>query len=227
MTKVALLVVDVQNDFLPPDGLLAIKNGCDIIQGINEIIMNHTWDAIVVSQDWHPANHISFASQHDLDPGSELQVKHPLGHLDNATGDTRVMRHTLWPDHCVQDTFGAQLESLLEETLAKVSCPCFVAKKGYLVDREYYSCFKDVWGLDHTEVSMFLTGNSISKVYVVGLAFDFCVLNLAIDCTGSGFDTTVIKGLCRSVFPENDSKTKERYTRDGVQVIESVPLNFR
>lgn len=226
MTKTALLVIDVQNDFLPPSGQLAIKNGLDIVQGINEVISNPCWDAIVVSQDWHPTNHSSFASQHDMEVGSELEMNHPLGKLDDSTGNTITMKHTLWPDHCVQNTHGARLESLLEEALANVSVPCCVVKKGYLVDREYYSCFQDVWGLDHTKVNDFLTDHSISKVFVVGLAFDFCVLNLAVDCARSGFETTVIKKLCKSVYPENDPKTNDIYCESGVKVLESVPIEF-
>lgn len=214
MEKKALLVIDVQNDFLPPTGLLAVADGRAILPLINEIMLKEVWDAIVVSQDWHPPNHCSFASQHNVPAGAEIGFTNPA-----LKSDAEPRRLPVWPDHCVQNTYGARLETLLEDTLKHVTAPVCFTKKGLLVDREYYSCFKDVWGIDHTNVHEFLKQHAIKRVFVVGLAYDYCVLNSAIDCALLGYDTTVISDLCRSVSPENDDDTRKVYQENGVKVV--------
>ncbi|KAI5949326.1 PNC1 [Candida jiufengensis] len=174
MVKRALLVIDLQEDFLPPNGSLAIAEGRSIVEPITNLIKQpQNWSLVVATQDWHPSNHTSFASQHNVEPFTELEFKHPESN--------QTKKQTVWPDHCVQDTFGSTIEKTFLTEFEKLSIPKAIVKKGYLQDREYYSCFQDSWGLHHTELENLLKENEIDEVVIVGLAYDYCVLNSAID----------------------------------------------
>lgn len=221
MTKVALVVVDLQEDFLPEDGSLAVPHGRDIITNINRLVdaRKYKWLAIIATQDWHPANHCSFASQHGVAPYSELEFKHPLGEKDD-TGNVKTMKQYVWPDHCVQESFGATLEeSFLTLFNTTEDVPKKLVQKGYLQDREYYSCFQDCWKLHHTEMEDFLKSEGVTDVIFVGLAYDFCVLNSARDCAAAGFNAYVIKECSRSVYPDKEAETDKLYAEAGVKQI--------
>ncbi|KAI5965058.1 PNC1 [Candida theae] len=217
MTNRALVVVDLQEDFLPPNGSLAIPDGRSIVQPIIELVTGTNlsqWSLVVATQDWHPANHTSFASQHGVEPLAELEFRHP------NTGE--IKKQYVWPDHCVQGSAGAKLESNFAKAFAEIKgVPTVNVKKGYLQDREYYSCFQDTWGLHQTEMKRTLVEHAIDEVVFVGLAFDYCVLNSAIDSADS-FKTYVVESLSKSVTPENDSKTKEIYKSSGVSVVKEI-----
>lgn len=224
MTKLALVVVDLQEDFLPPDGSLAIKDGRSIVPDINKLLIDpkYKWSLVIATQDWHPANHISFASQHNVDPYTELTFRHPKGEIDPTTNEVKTMKQFVWPDHCVQNSKGASLEPTFEKSFGSVPTPLANVKKGYLEDREYYSCFQDCWGLHHTEILDLLKKDEITDVVFVGLAYDFCVLNSAIDCAKNGFNTFVFKQYTKSVYPDKEKDTDQLYTDNGVKIIEDV-----
>ena len=234
MKKTALIIVDLQEDFLPPNGSLAIKNGRSVIPKINQLLPSPDkqnsidWSLIVATKDWHPPNHTSFASQHDnVSPFTEIEFIHPEKKLDPKTNQPIVMNQIVWPDHCVQGTKGAQLEPLFANQFEKLSeqnsnaVPHKIVKKGYLPDREYYSCFQDCWGLHHTELIDLLHKYDIENVVFVGLAYDFCVLRSAIDSVKNGFKTFVLKNYCESVYPEKINDTDKLYTDNGVIIVGS------
>lgn len=235
MKKTALIVVDLQEDFLPPNGSLAIKNGRSVIPKINQLLPsqdNHSkfdWSLIVATQDWHPPNHTSFASQHEnVAPFTEIEFIHPEKKLDPKTNQPIVMNQIVWPDHCVQGIKGAQLEPLFANQFEKLTkqddnntAPCKIVKKGYLPDREYYSCFQDCWGLHHTELIDLLHEYDIENVVFVGLAYDFCVLSSAIDSAKNGFKTFVLKNYCESVYPEKINDTDKLYIDNGVTIVDN------
>lgn len=215
MTKKALVVVDLQEDFLEPTGSLKIKRSKEIISHIIDILHGKTFDLYIATLDWHPANHTSFASQHGVEPFTELEFHHP------ETGEAK--KQFVWPDHCIQNTHGSRLAPSFAEAFDKLPTnEKAIIKKGYLQDREYYSCFQDTWGIHHTEIEGLLKDNQIKEVTFVGLAYDYCVLNSAIDCAHRKFKTFVVKSLCRSVSEENDERTTTMYKNNGVTVVDSI-----
>ncbi|EGV62740.1 NAD(+) salvage pathway protein [Yamadazyma tenuis] len=225
MNKPALVVIDLQEDFLPSDGSLAVAGGRSIVEGIIDLldVQKFPWAAVIATQDWHPHDHISFASQHSVEPYSQLEFTHPLGEKDE-TGSVKTLTQTVWPDHCVQNTFGSSIDAAFLTQFNQVDgkVPKAIVQKGYLKDREYYSCFKDTWKLHKTEMEDTLRKLEVTDVIFVGLAYDFCVMNSAVDCSQSGFTTYVIKSLCKSVFPENISQTDDTYRNGGVKILESI-----
>lgn len=226
MLKIALVVVDLQEDFLPPHGTLAISEGRSVIPDITDLlnIDKYPWLAIIVTQDWHPQDHCLFASQHGVQPYTELDFTHPLGEKNCHTGEVKKHKQFVWPDHCVQGTTGASVESLFFKKFEalKGDVVTSVVKKGYLQDREYYLCFSDCWKLHKTEMEHLLVANDITDVVFVGLAYDFCVLNSALDCLDCGFNTFVIKNCCKSVYPDKIAETEQQYRNGGVHIVESV-----
>lgn len=220
-SKTALLIIDLQEDFLPPNGSLAVANGREIIQPIIELLTSkkYKWDAIIATKDWHTPDHISFAKTHSQEPYSTKVLSSP-----NGSGETKV--HTLWPVHCVQNTPGSQFpkefNDVFEELLSSKKVPAKLVLKGYLQDREYYSCFEDVWGLHKTECAQYLKDHNITDVVAVGIAYDFCVMNSCIDSVKNGFTTYVVKDLTRAVFPDKDDETTANYEKHNVKVITST-----
>lgn len=171
----ALIIVDVQNDFCP-GGALAVSGSDTIIQGINRLACQ--FDVVVTTQDWHPQDHGSFASNN---PGTK---PYDLGKL---SGRDQVM----WPDHCVQGTEGAAFHPALD-----VRAKNFV--KGTNKDADSYSGFFDDDGAG-TGLDEYLKSEGVTKVYVCGLATDYCVKFTALDALMQEYETTVIKDLCRAV----------------------------
>lgn len=218
MGKTALLIVDLQEDFLPPDGSLAVKDGRDIINPIIDLMTSekYKWDAVIATKDWHPHDHISFAASHNQEPYSTKLIESP-------NGDGRTILHTLWPVHCVQDSpgsdFPVQFKQVFNRLLGSQKIPTKIVLKGYLQDREYYSCFQDIWGLHKTECTQYLKDHGITDVVAVGIAYDYCVMNSCIDSAKNGFNTYVVEDLTKSVFPEKDEETTQNYTKHGVKVI--------
>lgn len=222
--KVALAVIDLQEDFLPPHGSLAVAQGRSVIPLINDLVTNRQfkWSAVIATQDWHPSDHTSFASQHGVAPFTELEFKHPLDEKDPVTNEVIIKKQVVWPDHCVQESSGACIDALFLGNFNLISPNIVktVVKKGYLSDREYYSCFQDTWGLHHTEMEKFLRDNKITDVIFVGLAYDYCVFNSAKDSAADGFNTYVLKKCCKSVYPEKEAETDELYRKANVTIIE-------
>lgn len=174
----ALILVDIQNDFLP-GGALAVPDGDAIIPIINPI--QSKFDLVVASQDWHPQTHKSFASNHD-----KAQV---LDVID-LNGNSQV----LWPDHCVQGSEGAQFSEALH--MNKVSA---IFRKGMDIEVDSYSAFYDNNHSNATGLEAYLKGKGINEVYVCGLAADYCVYYTAKDAKLAGFNTYYLTDATRYI----------------------------
>jgi nicotinamidase/pyrazinamidase len=173
-----LLVVDVQNDFCP-DGGLAVPRGHEIVPLVNRIAGRFAH--VVLTQDWHPAGHQSFASSH---PGRK-----PYETIEVAYGP-----QILWPDHCVQGTSGAELHRDLQIPHAEL-----VLRKGYHREIDPYSAFYENDRKTHTGLAGYLRERGFARVFVAGLAFDFCVRYSAEDAKREGFDVIVVEDACRGI----------------------------
>jgi len=174
----ALIVIDVQNDFCP-GGALAVGGGDEIVPLVNRLI-----DAsphVVLTQDWHPAGHSSFASVHT--------GKAPFGTIDLAYGP-----QTLWPDHCVQGTKGADFQGNLAWTKAEL-----VIRKGFRPAIDSYSAFFENDRTTPTGLAGYLRERGLARLTLVGLATDFCVAYSALDARRLGFETRVIIDACRAI----------------------------
>jgi nicotinamidase/pyrazinamidase len=173
-----LLVVDVQYGFLP-GGSLAVADGDAIVPLINRLAPR--FSNIVITQDWHTPDHISFASQH---PG-----KQPFDTIELAYG-TQV----LWPDHCVRDTHSAALSSDLHLPTAQL-----IIRKGFHRDVDSYSAFLEADRKTDTGLAGYLRARGIERVFACGLATDFCVAWSALDALRAGFPAIVIEDACRAI----------------------------
>jgi nicotinamidase/pyrazinamidase len=176
--KTALIVVDVQNDFCP-GGALAVAGGDDIVPVINAMIPNY--GACVLTQDWHPRDHTSFASQHN--------GKAPFDMVQVAYGD-----QVLWPDHCVQGSAGAAFHEGLNTDAADL-----VIRKGFRRDIDSYSAFFENDQTTATGLDGYLRTRGISSVVLTGLATDFCVFYSAMDAVKLGFDVHLAISACRGI----------------------------
>lgn len=173
----ALLVIDVQNDFCP-GGALAVAGGDDIVAGINAVMAD--FSAVVLTQDWHPAGHSSFASTHDAAPMSMTEM--PYG------------PQVLWPDHCIQGTKGAAFHKDLLTDRADL-----IVRKGYNPAIDSYSAFFENDKTTPTGLEGYLRTRRIDTLTLVGLATDFCVNFSAVDAAKLGFRVTVNTDLCRAI----------------------------
>ncbi|WP_332699244.1 bifunctional nicotinamidase/pyrazinamidase [Devosia sp.] len=173
-----LVVVDVQYDFLP-GGSLAVAGGDEIVPLINTLARKFT--NVVFTQDWHPADHISFASQHE--------GKAPFETIELPYG-TQV----LWPDHCVWNTHGAALSADLDIPHGQL-----IIRKGYNRQIDSYSGFQEADRQTLTGLAGYLNEREVDRLYVVGLATDYCVGWTAIDAAAGGFDVTVIEDATRAI----------------------------
>lgn len=176
--KKALIVIDVQNDFCP-GGALAVAGGDEIVPGINALM--ETFDAVILTQDWHPSGHSSFASSHD---GAE-----PFGTIEMPYGI-----QVLWPDHCVQGSGGAAFHPDLNMDRADV-----IVRKGYNSAIDSYSAFFENDHETPTGLHGYLQTRGIGALDMVGLATDFCVNFSAVDAAKLGYDVAVRTELCRAI----------------------------
>ena len=198
----ALIMVDIQNDFLP-GGSLAVPEGDQIIPLANRL--QKQFDLVVATQDWHPATHGSFAANQ---PG-----KKP-GEIIDLNGFSQI----LWPVHCVQGSIGAAFADDLD--LEKISK---VFKKGTDMNIDSYSGFFDNGQRKATGLEDYLKQMGVERVYIVGLATDYCVKFTALDSQRAGFDTTVIKDATRAVNLELEDyqKALSEMKKQGIKVDES------
>ena len=196
-----LIVVDVQNDFLP-GGALAVKNGDLVIAEINEL-QKH-FELVIATQDWHPADHKSFASAHE---GKEVFQEIILDGLPQV----------LWPDHCVQDTYGAEFSSLLSTKNIEA-----IFRKGMDKNIDSYSGFFDNGKRKATGMSAYLKGRGVTAVFVTGLAGDYCVNFTAKDALELGFGATIITNATRPINEDNFLKEMQRFQSMGGKVVESI-----
>jgi nicotinamidase/pyrazinamidase len=198
----ALILVDIQNDFMP-GGALAVPEGDKVIPIVNRLLPH--FELIVATQDWHPANHGSFAANH---PGRKP------GELIELNG----LRQILWPTHCVQNTPGAALVPRLE--LARIS---HVSQKGTDSLIDSYSGFFDNGHRKSTSLEGFLREQKITELFIAGLATDYCVKFTALDAIGLGFRTHLIEDACRGVNlrPGDMTRAVEEMKRAGVLINQS------
>lgn len=178
MSEKALIVVDIQNDFCP-GGALAVAGGDEIIPLVNKMIADN--EHVILTQDWHCSGHSSFASSHDdMLPFATIQM--PYG------------AQTLWPDHCVQGTSGADFHSDIEWNKAEL-----LVRKGFRQNIDSYSAFFENDHITPTGLGGYLKERSISDLTLVGLALDFCVAYSALDARRLGFSVTVKMDGCRAI----------------------------
>lgn len=203
--RTALIVVDLQPDFLT-GGPLAVRSGEEILEPLFALVGSGAFATVVATQDWHPRDHVSFASNHE---GAE-----PFGTMD-LYGHEQV----LWPDHCVQDTAGARLH------LGLPGAPLdAVIRKGQDPAVDSYSAFRNNWNRDGerpaTGLGAYLKERGIGRVWLAGLARDYCVKWSAEDAVAMGFVTTVLWDLTRPVDPASDDAVAKALRDRGIDVIE-------
>ena len=197
----ALIVIDMQNDFCP-NGALAVPQGDEIVQDINALM--NDFDAVILTQDWHPAGHSSFAS----------------AHKDQSPYDVVTMPYgpqVLWPDHCIQGSMGAKFHMELQVDRADL-----IIRKGYNPDIDSYSAFFENDHQTPTGLEGYLRTRGISKLTMVGLALDFCVNFSAVDAARLGFEVTVREDLSRAIDLEGSLKAADQgMTEAGVTLARS------
>ncbi len=201
----ALLLIDLQNDFLP-GGALAVPRGDEVLAPANEL--QHRFDLIVATQDWHPPNHVSFAANH---PG-----RHP-GDVIEVDG----LRQELWPIHCVAETPGAALAAELNQSrFARV----FRKGTDPLIDS--YSGFFDNGHRRGTGLAEFLKERGVSEVYVLGLASEYCVKSTALDALRLGLRTFLVADACRGVdrTPGDATAAIVEMRQAGVEIVDGTYL---
>ncbi|AWM23545.1 isochorismatase hydrolase [Sinorhizobium fredii USDA 205] len=199
MAEDALIVIDMQNDFCP-GGALAVAGGDEIVPIVNRLIEGARH--VILTQDWHPAGHSSFASSH---PG-----KAPFQTVTMPYGE-----QTLWLDHCVQGSPGADFHPALRWTTAEL-----VIRKGFRTGIDSYSAFFENDHRTPTGLAGYLRERGISKVSLCGLATDFCVAFSALDAVAEGFSTSVVLGACRGIDLNGSLAAMTRRMRDaGVELI--------
>jgi nicotinamidase/pyrazinamidase len=197
----ALLVIDVQNCFLP-GGSLAVKDGDQVVPVINKLAKGFT--NVVMTQDWHTVGHVSFASAHS--------GKKPFETVDLPYG-----KQVLWPDHCVQGTDGASLSKDLSIPQAEL-----VIRKGYHKEVDSYSAFTEADGKTTTGLAAYLKARKLQKLFIAGLATDFCVAWTATDARKAGFEAYVIEDACRGIDTQGSlAKAWADMAKAGVKRIQS------
>jgi nicotinamidase/pyrazinamidase len=207
--RTALLLVDIQPDFLP-GGALAVENGDAILEPIRALMERDSFGLYVATQDWHPPDHVSFASRHA--GYAPLDVVEVHGH-----------EQTLWPDHCVQGTSGAELHGAIP--WERVSA---IIRKGTDERTDSYSGFRNNWDpageRPPTGLAGYLRERGIDTVVLCGLARDFCVKWSAEDAAAAGFRAVVLWDLTRPVDPASDERVRRDLETAGVEVVESARL---
>ena len=196
--KTALLIVDMQNDFLP-GGSLAVAEGDEILPTINKL--QKQYDLIVATQDWHPADHASFASQH---PGKKVYEMADLAGLPQV----------LWPDHCVQGSLGAELSTALDQN--RISA---IFRKGMDPQIDSYSVFFDNGHKKATGLEAYLKGLGIEEVHICGLAADYCVFYSAMDALSLGFKVTIINKATKAISPQGYEIARQELMNSGGKII--------
>jgi nicotinamidase/pyrazinamidase len=199
-----LLVIDVQNDFLP-GGALAVPRGDDVIPVINALAPKFA--NVLFTQDWHTPGHVSFASSHAGAKPFDL-IELPYG------------KQVLWPDHCVQGTRGAAFADALDITQAQA-----VIRKGFHRHTDSYSAFIEADRKTSTGLAGLLRERGITRVYCCGVATDFCVAWSAHDAKAAGFETFVIEDACRAIDAGGSlAQARQRLADAGVGFVASTTL---
>ena len=201
----ALLVIDMQNDFLP-GGSLAVAGGDEILPGINGLA--ERFEHVILTQDWHPAGHISFASTHGKQPFTD-SIEAPYG------------KQALWPDHTIQGTRGAELHAGLDIPHTEM-----ILRKGFRLGIDSYSAFTENDGVTPTGLTGYLRERGMKRLFFAGVAYDFCVGFSALAAARLGFETIVVEDLSRAVaLPGTVDATNSGFAAASVARIESAALS--
>ena len=200
----ALIVVDVQNDFCP-GGALPVAHGDETIPVINRLTPR--FFHVVMTQDWHPAEHLSLVSSHpDAQPFSTIKVDYG--------------EQTLWPDHCVQGSYGAAFHEDVDLTMAQL-----ILRKGFRREIDSYSAFRENDRTTKTGLAGYLHELGVQRIFLAGLAYDFCVRHSAVDARWEGFEAVVIEDACRAINLENSvEKARSEFSKWGVEQIVAKEL---
>jgi len=199
-----LVVVDVQNDFCP-GGALAVADGDKVIDVIHRVAP--AFGHVILTQDWHPPGHHSFASAH--------RGQNSFDSIEVAYG-----AQTLWPDHCVQGTWGAEFHPSLCLPQAEM-----VLRKGFRPDIDSYSAFFENDRTTPTGLGGYLRERGLTRVFVAGLAYDYCVGFSALDARRLGFKAVIVRDACRAIDLDGSvAKIEAEFAQQGVVIIESAAL---
>lgn len=200
----ALVLVDIQNDFVP-GGALPVPLGDEIIPLINDL--QHAFDLVVATQDWHPLAHKSFASSHASKKPFEKIMLHGL-------------EQVLWPDHCIQGSHGAELHIGLKSNKVEA-----IFRKGMDPEIDSYSAFYDNGYRKSTGLAGYLRERKVQKVFVCGLAADYCVFFTAKDALKENFETYIIEDATRAIDHDGYVRAKNEILYSGGQVVTSDTLH--
>ncbi|HEX2137979.1 MAG TPA: bifunctional nicotinamidase/pyrazinamidase [Microvirga sp.] len=202
-----LIIVDLQHDFLP-GGALAVPAGDEVIGPINDVARR--FRHVLLTQDWHPQGHVSFASSH--------AGKQPFETIELAYG-TQV----LWPDHCIQGSRGARITEALDVPQAEL-----IIRKGYYGHTDSYSGFVEADRRTRTGLAGYLRERGVARVFCVGLATDFCVSWTALDAREAGFEAYVIEDACRGIDTGGSlAAAFEAWGRAGVRRVLTSEIEAR
>ena len=190
----ALIIVDMQNDFLP-GGALAVAGGDEIIPQIN--LLSKEYELVVATQDWHPRTHGSFASQHEGAQPFEM-------------GELAGMPQVFWPDHCVQGMLGAELTKALDQEPVEA-----IFRKGMDPNIDSYSAFFDNGRLKATGLEGYLRDRGVDEVHICGLAADYCVLATAKDALSLGFVSVILKDATKAIDEDNIDELRDGFSGLG------------
>jgi len=198
-----LILIDIQNDFIP-GGSLEVPQGDEIIPVVNNL--QEKFDLVVATQDWHPQNHVSFASNHDgKEPFEKIE-------LDD-------MEQILWPDHCVQNSEGAEFHPDLKTTKVEA-----IIRKGMDPKIDSYSGFYDNGHKKSTGLTGYLKEKGVEELYFAGLAADVCVYFSIKDALKEGFSTTLIEDATRALDDDKFAEMKKELQEKGMKITDSKRL---
>jgi nicotinamidase/pyrazinamidase len=199
-----LLIIDVQNDFCP-GGALAVADGDAVLEPIHRVAAR--FEHIVLTQDWHPAGHSSFASSH-------------AGKTAFETIEVGYGTQTLWPDHCVQGSEGAEIHSGLKLTGAEL-----ILRKGFRREIDSYSAFFENDRETPTGLGGYLEERGLTRVFLAGLAYDFCVGYSALDARRLGLEAVILRDACRAIgLGGSVVKIEREFDLAGVRVVECAAV---
>ncbi|MDR5591474.1 bifunctional nicotinamidase/pyrazinamidase [Christiangramia sp. SM2212] len=200
-----LIIIDVQNDFMP-GGALAVSDGDKIVPLLNDI--QQKFDLVIATQDWHPEKHASFATSHKN--GNEFEVI-----------DLNGIQQVLWPEHCIQNSYGAKFHSDLETSGIET-----IFRKGTDISIDSYSGFYDNAHLKSTGLTGYLREKGAKELYFVGLAAEYCVKFSILDALEEGFSATLIENGTRALSEDAFKNAKTDIVNKGGKIIDSSELDF-
>jgi len=208
----ALIVVDVQNDFLPPSGCIIIKDGLAVIPVINKLKKRVQWGAVIFTQRWHPENHMSFFVVNKDKPGAQLFQPLELGN-----GRTQMM----WPSHCVAESNGAAFHP---ELAVDPDSGDKIVRKGLTADAPAASGFSDPDGKWKTDLEDILKKANIADVFITGLMYDYGVVQTALDAKNAGYNVYVVDDACRGYNDDTTKKAKDVIRKEDISIISSETI---